>query len=499
MFSHLGRPRPGAASQLPACPVICLCLGPSNGPSCPQPPGNRGGRLEPLGNMSEAAGRRMNATTMTPGRNDMTADAPPDSVLPKPPSMNRLIVAATIGNVFEWFDFVVYGFFAVTLAQVFFPTGDPTVSLLVTFGAFGLAYVVRPLGAIVVGGYTDRAGRKAGLLLSMALMMIGTTLMAVTPGYATIGLAAPIIITLARLLQGFSVGGEFGSAVTFLAEHGGGRRGFSASWQFATGGIITALASVFGVTLTTLLDHQQLVDWGWRIPYLFGMLIGPAGLYVRAKVVDTPEFLEAEKPETIPLKDLLRRHPLPVLLALGISIISNSSFYLMLYIPTFGIKQLHLPEYTGFVATLVGGLILAVGCPLAGHWSDRIPRPLLMVITCWLFVLTAYPAFYLMVAWPSLAACIIAVAWLQLVKAGYSGVLPSLLSEQFPVETRAIGVSLGFSTAVTIFGGFAPFVATWLIARTGNPLSPSYYLIFAALLSLRALIAIQRRGRQRTP
>src|SRR5712691_958986 len=411
-----------------------------------------------------------------------------------PPSMARMIVAATIGNVLEWFDFVVYGFFAVTIAEVFFPTDNPTVSMLITFGAFGLAYFVRPLGAIVVGSYTDRAGRKAGLLLSMALMMIGTTLMAMTPGYATIGLAAPIIITIARLVQGFSVGGEFGSAVTFLAEHGNGRRKFSASWQFATGGIITVLASLFGVTLTTLLSHQELVDWGWRIPYFFGMLIGPAGLYVRSKVVDTPEFIEAEKPATIPIADLLRRHPLPVLLALGISIISNSSFYLLLYIPTFGVKQLHLPEYTGFVATLIGGVILAVGCPLAGHWSDKIARTKLMVITCGLFVLTSYPAFYLMVAWPSLAACIIAVAWLQLVKAGYSGVLPSLLSEQFPVETRAIGVSLGFSTAVTIFGGFAPFVATWLIAQTGNPLSPSYYLIFTALLSLGALIAIQRRA-----
>src|ERR1700693_3318794 len=176
----------------------------------------------------------------------MTADTMRAAALPMQPSLRCLTVASPIGNVFEWFDFVVYGFFAVTLAQVFFPTGDPTVSLLVTFGAFGLAYIVRPLGAIVVGGYTDRAGRKAGLLLSMALMMIGTTLMAVTPGYATIGIAAPIIITLARLLQGFSVGGEFGSAVSFLAEHGGGRRGFSASWQFATGGIITALASIFG-------------------------------------------------------------------------------------------------------------------------------------------------------------------------------------------------------------------------------------------------------------
>jgi MHS family proline/betaine transporter-like MFS transporter len=409
-----------------------------------------------------------------------------------------MIVAATIGNVLEWFDFVVYGFFAVTIAEVFFPAGTPTMSLLITFGAFGLAYFVRPLGAIVIGGFTDRAGRKAGLLLSIALMMIGTTLMAVTPGYAMIGIAAPIILTLARLLQGFSVGGEFGSAVSFLAEHGGGRRGFAASWQFATGGMVTALASLFGLTLTTLLTHQQLVEWGWRIPYIFGMLVGPAGLYIRAKIAETPEFLEAELPPTIPISDLLRRHPLPVLLALGISIISNSSFYILAYIPTYGQKTLHLPASTGFTATLIGGAILAIGCPLFGHWSDKISRPLLMVIACLLFVLTSYPAFWLMAAWPSLAACIIAVAWLQLVKAGHSGVLPSLLSELFPVEVRAIGVSFGFSTAVSIFGGLAPLVATWLIAQTGDPLSPSYYLIFTALLSLIALLAIQWRRRRVT-
>ena len=412
------------------------------------------------------------------------------------PSMRRLIVAATIGNVFEWFDFVVYGFFAVTLAEVFFPTGNPTVSLLVTFGAFGLAYLVRPLGAIVVGGYTDRAGRRAGLLLSLALMMIGTTMMAVTPGYATIGIAAPIIITMSRLLQGFSVGGEFGSAVSFLAEHTGARRGFGASWQFATAGMITVLASLFGVILTTSLTHDQLVGWGWRIPYVFGMLIGPAGLYVRAKIVETPEFLAAEKPETIPIMDLLRQHPVPVLLGLGISIISNSSFYILAYIPTYGVKTLHLPAVTGFTATLIGGLVLTVGSPVAGQWSDRMTsRPLLMVVTCWLFVLTSWPVFWLMGTWPSLLTCIMAVAWLQLCKAGYSGVLPSLLAEQFPVDTRAIGVALSFSTAVSIFGGLAPLVATSLIAITGDPLSPSYYLVFTALLSLFALTAIQWRSR----
>jgi len=426
----------------------------------------------------------------------MTADTAPVATHSQPASLRRMIVAATIGNVLEWFDFVVYGFFAVTIAEVFFPAGNPTVSLLITFGAFGLAYFVRPLGAIVIGGFTDRAGRKAGLLLSIALMMVGTTLMAVTPGYATIGIAAPIIITLSRLLQGFSVGGEFGSAVSFLAEHGGGRRGFAASWQFATGGMITVLASLFGVTLTSLLSHQQLVDWGWRLPYIFGMLVGPAGLYIRAKVVETPEFVEAELPPTMPISDLLRRHPLPVLLSLGIAIISNSSFYILAYIPTYGEKTLHLPASTGFTATLVGGLILAIGCPIFGHWSDRISRPLIMVIACWLFVLTSYPSFWLMAAWPSLVTCIVAVGWLQLVKAGYSGVLPSLLSEQFPVEVRAIGVSFGFSTAVSIFGGLAPLIATWLIAQTGDPLSPSYYLIFTALLSLFALVAIQWRRRR---
>ena len=414
---------------------------------------------------------------------------------PHQPSLGRMIVAAMIGNVLEWFDFVVYGFFAVTIAEVFFPVGDPTVSMLITFGAFGLAYFVRPLGAIVIGGYTDRAGRKAGLLLSIALMMIGTSLMALMPGYATIGIAAPILITLARLLQGFSVGGEFGSAVSFLAEHAGARRGFSASWAFATGGMITVLASLFGVTLTTLLTHEQLVDWGWRIPYFFGMLIGPAGLYIRAKLVETPDFLEAEKPETMPIADLLRRYPLEVVLALGISIISNASFYILAYIPTYGEKTLHLPASTGFTATLIGGLILAIGCPLAGHLSDKMPRPLIMVITCLLFVFTPYLAFYLMAASPSLATCVIAVAWLQLVKAGYSGVLPSLMSEQFPVETRAIGVALGYSISVSVFGGLAPLIATWLIAQTGDPLSPAYYLIFTGLLSLIALIAIQWRAR----
>ena len=408
------------------------------------------------------------------------------------PALSRVIIAATIGNVLEWFDFLVYGYFAVTIAEVFFPASNPVVSLLVTFGAFGLSYLVRPLGALLVGTYTDKHGRKAGLTLSIGMMMIGTILMLVTPGYATIGLAAPIIITIARLLQGFSVGGEFGSAVAFLVEHGHARKGYSASWQWASTGIISVIVALFGIVLTTTLTHDQLVDWGWRIPYVFGLLVGPAGLYIRSQMTETPQFLEA-KPESPPLRELLRRQPVNVLVALGISIVSNASYYLLLYIPTYGIKTLHLPASTGFIATLVGGVILAVFSVLAGHWSDKTSRTRIMLWTGWLFFIASYPAFWLMVAYPSVATAIFAVGLLNLIKAGYSGVLPSLISEQFPVETRAVGVAFSYSISVTIFGGFAPFVATWLIAQTGDPLSPSYYLMACAFFSIVALTAIARR------
>lgn len=422
----------------------------------------------------------------------MPTDTALTGALPHREPLSKVIVAATIGNVLEWFDFLVYGYFAVTIAEVFFPTGNSTVSLLITFGTFGLSYLVRPLGAVVIGTYTDRAGRKAGLTLSIGLMMIGTTLMVLTPGYATIGIAAPLIIMFARMLQGFSVGGEFGSAVAFLVEHGAERKGYSASWQWASTGIVSIIVALFGIALTTSLSHEQLVGWGWRVPYVFGLLIGPAGLYIRSKVVETSEFVAA-KPHSVPIRELLQQQPLQVVLALGASIVSNASYYLLLYIPTYAIKTLHLQASTGFIATLVGGLALAVCSLLAGHWSDKTDRSRLMLWTAVLFFVTAYPVFWLMVAYPSLATAVFAVGWLNLVKGGYSGVLPSLMSERFPVETRAVGIAFSYSISVTVFGGFAPFFATMLIAQTGDPLSPSYYLMFTALLSIVALVAIRRQ------
>jgi MHS family proline/betaine transporter-like MFS transporter len=256
--------------------------------------------------------------------------------------------------------------------------------------------------------------------------------------------------------------------------------------------MISIIASLFGVILTTSLTHEQLVAWGWRIPYVFGLLAGPAGLYIRSRIPETPQFLAAKTNE-VPLRDLVERQPVPLLLAFGAAIISNSSYYLLLYVPTYGVKTLHLPASTGFTATLVGGIVLAIFSLVAGHWSDKLARTRIMLITGWLFLLTSYPVFWLMVAYPSLATAIFAVGWLNLVKAGYSGVLPSLMSEQFPVETRAVGVAVSFGISVTIFGGFAPFVATWLIERTGDPLSPAYYLMATAVLSIIALMIISRR------
>ena len=277
-------------------------------------------------------------------------------------------------------------------------------------------------------------------------------------------------------------------------EHARDRKGFSASWQWSSTGVVSVIVALFGVALTTLLTHDQLLLWGWRVPYVFGPLVGPVGLYIRSRMAETPEFLQAEQPPSVPIGELLRRHPMPVLLAVGASVISNASYYLLLYIPTYAVRTLHLPASTGFIATLLGGAVLAVFSVVAGHWSDRVPRTRIMLAMGWLFAIAAYPVFWPMVAYPSLAAAMFAVGFLNLIKAGYSGVLPSLLAEQFPVEILAVGIAFSYGISVTIFGGFAPLVSTWLISATGNPLAPSFYLIASALLSVAALVAIRRRG-----
>lgn len=407
-----------------------------------------------------------------------------------------MILAASIGNALEWFDLLIYGYFAVTISRLFFPANNETVSLLLALGTFGAAYLVRPLGAIVLGAYADQAGRKASLMVSILLMMIGTSLMALMPTYRSVGVLAPIGVVIARLLQGFSVGGEFGSATSFLVEHGSGRRGYFASFQWAGQGLAAVLASSFGVLLTTTLTPNELSAWGWRIPYFFGLMIGPVGFYLRRHVAETPEFLATEVTPS-PLRDILRHQRDRVLLAIGVAIVSNSSNYLILYMPTYAIKELGLPQSTGFVATLLGGMILTFGSPFAGHWSDMVGRTRIMIAAAALFLVSAYPAFVVLTAYPSLRTTVLIVCWLSLLKTAYSGVLPSLMSEMFPTGTRATGMALSYNISVPIFGGFAPFFATSLIELTGDKHAPSFYLLVTALASLGVLVIVRSRLRLR--
>ena len=406
----------------------------------------------------------------------------------------RIIAAGSIGNALEWYDLLLYGYFAVTLSNVFFPKGNETVALLATFGTFGVSYLVRPLGAIVLGAYGDRAGRKASLMVSILLMVIGTLMMALMPSYASIGVLAPIGVLAARLIQGFSVGGEFGSATSFLVEHGPDRKGFLASWQWSGQGLAALLASAFGVVLTTALAPADLQSWGWRIPFVFGLLIGPVGFYIRRHVEETPEFNQLEA-TAAPLRDVVVGQWGKVLLAIGAVGLSTGSNYVILYMPTFAIKELHLPQSTGFIATLIGAAILTIGAPMIGHWSDKVGRIRVMVAATLLFMISAYPVFVMVTTQQSLAALVAIVAWMSLLKTGYSGALPALLAEIFPTRTRVTGMALSYNIGVPLFGGFAPLTVQWLIGVTGSKLAPSYYLIGAGLHSLIALIVIRRRLR----
>ena len=408
---------------------------------------------------------------------------------PHQASTFKILAAAAIGNALEWYDILVYGYFAVTVSALFFPKADPTTALLLTFGTFGVSYLVRPLGALVLGAYADKAGRRAAMLLSIVIMTIGTGLMAIMPTYDTIGIVAPIAVLIARLLQGFAVAGEFGSATAFLVEHSKTRKGFFASFQWFGQGLAAVLASFFGVIMFGWLTPEQLSSWGWRVPFFFGLLIGPIGLYIRKHVAETPEFRE-EGPAEAPLKRLFAEHWDRLLMCIGIVILSTGSNYIILYMPTYAIRQLHLPQSLGFIATLIGGLLLTFGAPLFGHVSDRVGRIRVMVVVCVLFAVSAYPAFVLLLANPSLAGIVGIVCWLSLLKAAYSGTLPALMAELFPTATRSTGIAVSYNISVPIFGGFAPLIAAWLITATGSQLAPSFYLIATSLLSLLTLVVI---------
>ncbi|WP_187496992.1 MFS transporter [Erwinia aphidicola] len=408
------------------------------------------------------------------------------------PNLYKTLFATCVGNALEWFDIAVYGFFASYIAHAFFPTEDPSVSMLLTFGSFGVSFLIRPLGAIVLGAYADRVGRKKALLMSIMLMMVGGLIITVMPSYQSIGLLAPLMILLARLIQGFSAGGEFGSSTAFLVEHFPERRAFIASWQFATQGASTLMASAFGLGLTSWLTETQIQDWGWRIPFAFGLIIGPVGLYIRRHVHEPASFVAQEKSHA-PLKDLMSRQKTLLLLAMGLMVISTGVNYMLNYVPTYATKTLHLPGSAAFTATLIAGIILTVVTPLMGLWAEKVGRVPLMWGSLILLALTIYPAFRMVVNNTTPTTLILLVGWMALLKSVYFSTVPSMMADLFPITTRASGMAISYNVAVTVFGGFAPLICTLLISATGSSLAPSYYLILLALFSAVALVNSQRR------
>lgn len=403
-------------------------------------------------------------------------------------NITRLIVATSIGNALEWYDITVYGYFAVYISKAFFPNDNQTTSLLLTFGTFGLAYLARPIGGLMLGAYADRHGRKASLLISIVLMTLGTLAVALMPAYGTIGLLAPVAVIAARLVQGFSAGGEFGSSTAFLVEHWPDRRGFIASWQFASQGLSNLLASAFGVVLTAWMAPADLTSWGWRIPFLFGVLVGPAGVYIRNQLEDATAPPAAR---TSPIREVFLHQKSRVLLGVGALAISTAVNYLIVFMPTYVVKNFHLPPVTGYTATFVGGIMVTLLTPFAGMLSDRIGRTRHMIAANVLLLLSIFPVFLLITKDPTPAVIIFAVFWLSTLKSLYYGPLAALMSELLPAATRATGLGLGYNIGVTLFGGMGPATMTWLsgFALIGN-LAPGYYLTAVAILSLGTLLTI---------
>jgi MHS family proline/betaine transporter-like MFS transporter len=407
----------------------------------------------------------------------------------QPKNLAKLVVATSLGNALEWFDISVYAYFAVDLSKAFFPAHDATTSLLLTFGTFALTFLARPIGGVLLGTYADRYGRKASLLLSIAMMTCGTLAVALMPTFAQIGMLAPLLVIVARLVQGFSAGGEFGSSTAFLVEHMPGRRGFIASWQFASQGMSSLLGSGFGVLLTSTLSEAELESWGWRIPFLFGVLIGPVGLYIRSRIDDATAPPAARR--DTPFCNVLREKKLRVLLGVGTIAIATAVNYLIIYMPTYVVKALHLSPTIGYLAAFgaaIGGITLN---PVGGWISDRVGRTKYMIFMGLVMLFAVFPMFLLLASKPGGAIIVLAVLVLGSLKALYLGATAALMSELFPASTRATGLGLSYNIGVTAFGGSGPAIVTWLgtFAAVGD-LAPGYFLTAVALFSLGCLITI---------
>lgn len=406
-----------------------------------------------------------------------------------PLTSRKAVTAAVMGNLLEWYDFAIYGYLATIVARNFFPKGDEMTALLSTFATFGVGFVVRPLGGILIGRLGDVRGRKTALMLTIFMMAFGTVMIGLIPTYDSIGLWAPTLLVAARLLQGFAAGGEWGGSTAFIVEWAPrAKRGLYGSFQQSSLAAGLLLGSGIAALFSTALTPEQMETWGWRIPFLLGGILAPVGIYMRRNIDETPAFRKAQSEET----DTAAPSPLALAgKAFGFTVLWTSAYYMMLtYMPTFTQKHIGLSRSEALWSNTLGLLVLVLVIPFAGALSDRIGRKPLLLTCCLSFVLLSHQLFDSMVTQGSLAVVMGVQVVFALMIASFSGPGPAAISEIFPTRLRSTWMSAGYSLAVAIFGGFAPFIATWLIARTGSPLSPTWYVICAAVISTLVILRL---------
>jgi MFS transporter, MHS family, proline/betaine transporter len=409
------------------------------------------------------------------------------------------IAAAVIGNALEWYDFLVFGFFTVIISRLFFPAASQYASLLLATATFGVGFFMRPVGGIFLGIYADRRGRKAALLLVIALMTVAIALIAFAPTYAAIGVGAPLLIVLARLLQGFSAGGEFASATSFLIECAPPqRRGYYGSWQMVGQGLAVLIGAILGTVLTRTLTPEALDGWGWRVPFLFGLIIGPLGLYIRRKLDETDAFLQTSRNSANRRSavSMLASRVKELLVCLGLVVSGTISFYVILiYIPTFARTQLHIPLDQAFLAQAIGLACEVALIPIFGLVSDYIGRKPVLIGALVLDLALTYPLFAWVSASPSFGTLLTMQIILCSLFGVFNGPISTALAEQFPTSVRSTGLAIGYNVAVMLFGGFAQFFVTWLIQATGTPIAPAFYLMFGAAVGLLTALFLTERAR----
>ena len=405
------------------------------------------------------------------------------------------VLRVTSGNFLEMFDFFLFGFYATYISKAFFPAGSDFASLMLTFMTFGAGFLMRPLGAILLGAYVDQIGRRKGLIMTLCIMACGTILIAFVPGYATIGLLAPFLVLIGRLLQGFSAGVELGGVSVYLSEMATpGNKGFYVSWQSGSQQVAIMFAAVIGYVLNLALMPADVAAWGWRVPFFIGCMIVPFLFYIRRSLEETEEFLERKHHPSMPeIFASLAQNWRIVLLGMLLVVMTTISFYtITVYTPTFGKNVLKLTDTESLLVTFCVGLSNFIWLPVMGALSDRLGRKPLLLVFSALTVLTAYPALSWLVGNATFLHMLLVLLWLSFLYGSYNGAMVVALTEIVPVSVRTAGFSLAYSLATALFGGFTPLVSTWLIEATGNSAAPAFWMSFGGACGLVATLVVYR-------